>query len=353
MIHTLRAIDFRCWGNVSLELAPAGGIFVGNNAQGKTSLLEAACVLLRLQSPRTHKLTSLTRFSSPGFGIAADFDDSLRKVRHVNGSLVCEVDAEPRATTSEYLRDSGLVVWMGNDDLELIRGSGETRRRYLDFLGAQWDPFYRTHWSRYRRALKMKNALLKSSYHDEKQITSWEEIMIESGTILAEVRQQMLHQLQPAIAEAHRAISSSRETITIDYRRSGGEDLRTAMHQAHERERRTHQSAVGPHRDDISLQINDLNAAEFASEGQQRTLALALKLAQGAMLEQQRKLCPIYLIDDIFGELDPVRRNALMQALPKNSQKWITTTNLDWWEEKVPFSQFPCYEVSQGAITRI
>jgi DNA replication and repair protein RecF len=350
MLQTLRALDFRCWSSFSLDVSPSGGIFVGNNAQGKTSILEAVCVLLRLQSPRTHKHSSLTRFHTAGFGIAADIHDSQRKVRYLQGSLVCEVDGERRATSQDYLRDSGLVVWMGNDDLELIRGGGETRRRYLDFLGSQWDASYRSHWSRYRRALKMKNALLKSPSLDEKQILAWEEIMIESGTILGQVRQNMLAALTPMVTSHHAAVGGGTENIALEYRRSGADDLRTALHQAHERERRTRQSVIGPHRDDITLHVNGLSAAEYASEGQQRTLVLALKLAQGSLLTSHRGQSPIYLIDDVFGELDPARRNALMQALPPQAQKWITTTHLDWLEESASYTALPRFNVASGSI---
>jgi DNA replication and repair protein RecF len=352
MLQTLRALDFRCWGSFSLEVPPSGGIFVGNNAQGKTSILEAVCVLLRLQSPRTHKHSSLSRFHTAGFGIAAEIHECQRKVRYLQGSLVCEVDGERRATNQEYLRDSGLVVWMGNDDLELIRGGGETRRRYLDFLGSQWDPSYRSHWSRYRRALKMKNALLKSPSLDDKQILAWEEIMIDSGTILAQLRHNMLAALTPLIAEHHAAVGGKAETISLEYRRSGAEDLRAALLQARERERRTRQSVIGPHRDDIALHINGLSAAEYASEGQQRTFVLALKLGQGTLLSNHCGHSPIYLIDDVFGELDPARRNALMQALPVHAQKWITTTHLDWLEESGTYTALPRFTVAAGNIMR-
>jgi DNA replication and repair protein RecF len=350
MLQTLRALDFRCWGSFSINVPAGGGIFVGNNAQGKTSILEAVCVLLRLQSPRTHKLSSLTRFHTAGFGIAAEIDQCQRKIRFLHGSLVCEVDGERRPSSQEYLRDSGLVVWMGNDDLDLLRGSGETRRRYLDFLGSQWDACYRTHWSRYRRALKMKNSLLKAPSPDEKQIVAWEEIMIESGTIIGQVRQKMLSALTPMVAAHHSAIGIGSEIVTVAYLRSGAEDLRTALRHAHERERRTRQSVIGPHRDDITLQINGLSAAEYASEGQQRTLVLALKLAQGSLLTSHRGLSPIYLIDDVFGELDPARRNALMLALPASAQKWITTTHLDWLHESETYTALPQFAVAEGRI---
>lgn len=128
--------------------------------------------------------------------------------------------------------------------------------------------------------------------------------------------------------------------------------MRESLAQARERELRLRQSVIGPHRDDLMLQLNGLSAAEFASEGQQRTLALALKLAQGALLQHERARVPVYLLDDIFGELDTGRRNALMQALPQGAQKWITTTSMDWLSDRVDVSQsLPQFQVSSGKVS--
>jgi DNA replication and repair protein RecF len=108
------------------------------------------------------------------------------------------------------------------------------------------------------------------------------------------------------------------------------------------------QAVVGPHRDDLALRLHGMPAADFASEGQQRTLALALKLAQGKLLESRGGKAPVYLMDDIFGELDPTRRNALMRHLPPLSQKWITTTHLDWLNETPELGEIGRFTVSGG-----
>lgn len=350
MVKSLRAVNFRCWAEFSLEMPETGGIFVGQNAQGKTSILEAVCILTRLHSPRTHKMGSMVQVHTSGFGVAGEVAEMQRKVRYQTDGMTYSVDDELRSGASDYLADGALVVWMGNEDLELIRGSGEIRRRYLDFMGSQWDLAYRRHFSRYRRAVKMKNALLKERMVDEKQIAAYEEIMIESGEALAEVRQRMIAELQQLAAAAQSAVSDTQESIQLEYKPAGSLTMRQSLQQAHERERRTRQSVVGPHRDDLLLHLNGLLASEFASEGQQRTLALALKLAQGTLLEQRSGRMPIYLLDDIFGELDRSRRNALMKALPISAQKWITTTALDWLEEDPAFQRLSKFSVSSGKI---
>ncbi len=334
MISSLRLQDFRCFPALDLTVPEAGAIFTGDNAQGKTSILEAVCMLVRLQSPRTNRPGTLDRFGcGGGFGLAGDPWGQERKVIHTREGLSLKADGGHRASQSAYLADGGLIVWMGNEDLDLVRGPGEGRRRYLDFIGAQVDPAYRRAFTRYRRALRAKNLLLKEGRPRDAEIASYEEILVEHGTLLMEVRSRLVEELAPLAAEAQRAVSGKEEPLTLRYLPASGPSLRESMLQAREREARLRQAVVGPHRDDLDLRVHGMPAAEYASEGQQRTLALALKLAQGRLLEMRGGRLPIYLLDDIFGELDPLRRNALMNHLPPAAQKWITTTTLDWLHE--------------------
>lgn len=341
-------MDFRCFTAMDLEVPSAGAILIGNNAQGKTSILEAICVLVRLHSPRTHRMATLARIGSGGFGIAGDPWGVERQVRHSREGLFLKADDETRASKNAYLEDGGLVVWMGNEDLELVRGPGEGRRRYLDFIGAQIDPAYRRSWARYRRALQAKNLLLKEGRPRDAEILSYEEILVEHGTVLMEIRARLVAELTPLAAEAQRTVSGRDEPLTLQYLPASGPDLRESMLQAREREKRLRQSVVGPHRDDLALRLHGMPAADFASEGQQRTIALALKLAQGSLLAEQGGKSPIYLMDDIFGELDPGRRNALMSHLPPNAQKWITTTHLDWLKETPELGEIGRFTVEGG-----
>lgn len=350
MIRTLRAVDFRCFQSLALELPEAGAVFTGDNAQGKTSILEAVCVLVRLQSPRTRKLPPLGRIgATEGFGIAGEAWGAERRVRWQRG-LELAVEGEPRDGPGSYLADGGLIVWMGNEDLELVRGSAESRRRYLDFVGSQLEPGYRTALARYRRALKAKNLLLKDPRAREDEIRSYEEVMILAGDALVAARTRLVTLLAPRAGDSQREVSGRDERLGLEYRPAGGGDLRAALEQARERERRQRQSLVGPHRDDLLLTINGLAAGEFASEGQQRTVALALKLAQGEALAAARGSLPVYLIDDIFGELDPGRRNAVLRALPAAAQKWITTTHLGWLDPSGGLAGMARFPVKGGQV---
>ncbi len=352
MIRHLRAVDFRCLGQLGIELPAAGAVFTGDNAQGKTSVLEAVCVLMRLQSPRSHRMAPLARVGGPGgFGLAADLAGEARRVRWAPGTgLGCEVDGERSPGQADYLAGGGLIVWMGNEDLELVRGSGEVRRRYLDFLGCQHDAAYRKALGRYRRALRAKNLLLKDPRPREGEIASYESILVENGDLLTAIRAQLVARLQPEAAHFQNEIAGREEALEVDYRPAGGLGLARAFEQARDKERRQRQCLVGPHRDDLKLRINGLEAGGFASEGQQRTLALALKLAQGRVLEEGRERKPLWLIDDIFGELDRGRRHAVLRSLPTASQKWITTTRLDWLQGTEGLEGMARFEVTAGQV---
>lgn len=351
MLQNLRLQNFRCFESLALEIPSKGAVFTGDNAQGKTSILEAVCTLIRLHSPRTNRFNTLTKFSTNGFGIAGDPWNQERKIQQKSTGLMLKCEGELRKSRTEYLADGGLIVWMGNEDLTLIRGPGEARRHFLDFIGAQLDPKYRTAYTRYRRALKAKNLLLKEPRLRLPELIAWEDILIEHGTYLIESRTRLVADLSPLVAASQIAISGKNEALTLQYLPASGPSMKDSIHQARQRETATRQSIIGPHRDNLSIRLHGMPASEYASEGQQRTIALALKLAQGDLLRQRHGKAPIYLLDDIFGELDISRRNALFKNLPKNSQKWITTTHLDWLENTEHLPDLPVLTVKNSAVS--
>lgn len=346
MIRSLRLVDFRCFEALNLVLPPGSAVFVGENAQGKTSLLEAVCILVRLHSPRTHRMGHLQRLERPRFGVAGECWGEERRVSRGSAGLEMRVNDEIIDSQGEYLASGGLLVWMGNEDLELVRGPGEVRRKFLDFAAVQLNPAYRRHLARYRRALRARNLLLRERRLDEGQIAAYTSVLVENGEHLQVMRKSLVEKLAEPVARAQEAVSGRRESIVLDYRAAGDGDLGAAFEKEAERERRQGKTIVGPHRDDVVFELDGLAASDFGSEGQQRTLALALKLAQGQLLEQERGRPPIYLIDDIFGELDTGRRNALMECLPADAQQLITTTSLAWLGRVSP----PLFRVKNGTV---
>lgn len=347
-LTSLRLQDFRCYRSLRCPLTDGVTLFTGDNAQGKTSLLEAVCVLLRLQSPRCQGVNELIRFGAEGFGVAGTHDG--KELKHTAGAArELSVDGVPSRRPGDYLAASGLVVWMGNGDSELVAGSSEARRRYLDFLGTQVHPEYRTALRSCEKALRARNLLLKrDAVPPWRQVEAWTQVLVEHGQVLHSLRRALIAALAPHAAAAHRDIGGAEETLTLTYEPSGSDDFAVQLAAAREEELRRRVTFIGPHRDDIAITINGLPAARFASEGQQRTIALALKLAQAAVLTAQCGRYPVLLMDDIFGELDPRRRNALLRALPAASQKLITTTHLNWLDDS--FRPDAIWQVAGGVL---
>ncbi|MEM7385483.1 MAG: DNA replication and repair protein RecF, partial [Verrucomicrobiota bacterium] len=283
MLSRLQLSQFRSFEQLRLDLTAGSTAIIGANAQGKTTLLEAVCVLLRLQSPRTSRSRDLIQFEKDGFGLEGLWNDNRLQVRYQNRRRTVLKEGEPRPRTRDYLEASGLVVWMGNDDLQLIRGPGSGRRRYLDFLASQVFPGYRQDLSQYEKALKARNALLREDRLDPASLDAYSQILIDRGEALTRQRRRLLDDLRPWINRAQAAISSKAEEIQLTYVPGRGPDhsnLDEALAATREREQRRGQTLVGPHRDDVEVLVNGQPASKFASEGQQRTLALALKLAQ-------------------------------------------------------------------------
>ena len=348
MLESLRLLNFRCFEQLSIELPEQGAIFIGENAQGKTSILEAACVLVRLHSPRSKKLQPMVKFESPEFGVAGTCWDEDMQVRFSRGNAAMQVNGGEVKTQSEYLQSSGLIVWMGNEDVELIRGSGGVRRHYLDFICSQVDGSYRRALSRYRKVLKARNLLLKEMRSTDQELAAYGELLVEYGDYITSVRSKVVEELLPHAQKAQLAISGKDESLSLEYVSGSGGDMAKALETTFQSERRQRQTLAGPHRDEVRILLNGMTASEYASEGQQRTIALALKLGQGELLRQLANKYPVYLLDDVFGELDPLRRNALIGYLPDDAQKLITTTTLDWLDDE--WSDWQRFEVRGGEV---
>lgn len=311
---------------------------IGPNARGKTSLLEAVCCLLRLQSPRTASLSEAVRFGQAGFCLDGHCEGKhLRLIYGPRGRKV-EMDSVVQAKTTEYLK-TGIVSWIGSEDMGLVRAGGAARRRYLDFIGSQTVPGYLRMLRDYERALRSRNLLLRAPTPDRTQIQAFRDALVKAGDFLREARVSLVEKLKPHAARFCREISGKDE-LELVYEPGASVPLAEALEESWEKDLRLRQTTCGPHRDDVALHLNGKNAGSFASEGQQRTVSLSLKLAQTRVLEEESGRRPVLLIDDVFGELDSTRRNAFLRLLPENTQKIITTTSLSWMENEMPEAQF-------------
>ena len=328
VIKEVRLHHFRCFESLEFLPEERRTCIVGRNAQGKTSILEAVCVLLRLQSPRTTTTSDLIQSGSEAFSIEGRFADTRLRYRHTAEGRAIFIDSKPQTKSEDYL-STARITWFSNADLELVKGPGSVRRRYMDFLGTQSVPGYRKALRDYERALRSRNSLLKEG-RPRREIAAFDQPLFESGAVLLAARAELTSSLAPLAAAACLEISSTADVLTTRHRPGCTLPFPEALAASRAAEERLRQTVCGPHRDDWNFELNALKAAAFASEGQQRTIALALKIAQARHIEAMHGHPPVLLLDDIFGELDTARRNSLLAALPKDAQTLITTTFLDW-----------------------
>lgn len=339
MLADLQLRNFRCFESLGVEFSPGFNFFIGRNGQGKTSILEAACVLLRLQSQRSSTLAPLVRFGEKSFAISGRGETHLLEFRYSPLRRKVEFDHVEQRTLDEYLGVTR-VVSFANADIELVRGGSDARRRYLDFLAAQIDPVYRPTLRAYERALRSRNALLKSPQPRPRELAAYDPPLLEHGAKLSAMRARLVARLAPLATVAHREISGTGETLTLEFAPGNGDDFARDLADSRAQELRLRQTVVGPHRDDIQILVETQLASQYASEGQQRTVVLALKMAQARVFLMEEGTSPLLLVDDIFGELDPVRRNALLQHLPAEAQKLVTATTMQWRENGVEGAVF-------------
>lgn len=348
MLATLRLMNFRCYPALRWEIPPEGAVLMGDNAQGKTSIMESMCLALTLHSPRATKMEPLITHGNSGFGISLDTDLGTRRLAWENRKLSLHVDGIPCRDYSDFLAEAPPVIWLSNSDIALVNGAADERRKYLNFLGSQWHPHYRTALLAYRKALRARNMLLRNPRHTQAALQSYTKVMAIHGERLIQLRHQLLRLLQPHVAQLHIQISGKAEQVDLKYAPSSPENLLTALENATPDDEKAGHTTIGPHRDDFHLFIAGKPAAVFASEGQQRTLSTALLLAQSGLLREETGTPPILFIDDIFGELDPKRRSALLETLPQDGQIFITTTHLSWLQDTL--LPLPVQKISAGRI---
>jgi DNA replication and repair protein RecF len=330
VLNHIKLRHFRCFDALECDFASGTNVFFGPNAQGKTSLLEAACVLLRLQSPRVATLARTIQHGRRGFVLDGHFEKRHLQFYFSRGRRKLALDSVEQKSASEYLQVAR-AVYFSNQDIEIVRGVAEIRRKFLDFLAVQIDPSYRGQLRTFGQALRSRNLLLKAPQQSWREIAAFNQPLADAGNYVAAARAGLISSLREKAIDAQQAISNFAEKLEMKYLPGHTGDLGVALEESRAEDLRLRQTCAGPHRDDVAFFLNGIGS-EFASEGQQRSLVLALRLAQAGMIESHAGVTPLFLLDDIFGELDVDRRNALLSQLPAYAQKLITTTHVDWMQ---------------------
>ncbi len=353
----LRLRQFRNYDKLDLEFSPGFHIFTGRNGQGKTNVLEAIYALATLRSFRGVGSSQMIRFGQKGFFIGGSIKSREPHQVKYYWSLKekkLSLNNTPIFKISDFFGVLRAVVFC-SDDLLLVKGPSKGRRRYLDYIAAQGAPSFLNDIQTYHKALMSRNAALKGDPRrlDEQLIESFTPALIRSGEKLMATRAKLIPELCETAKAAYATVASgSAESLALDYLPSVKEDFTIELSRSRERERFQKHTVVGPHRDDLKITLDNRPVAQFGSEGQKRSVAVALKIAQVVYLTKIHGVPPILLIDDIMGELDAQRRAALLPLLEDahqaRGQVFMTCTEKNWTQELTRQPQF--WNVGDGEV---
>jgi DNA replication and repair protein RecF len=335
----LRLRDFRNYARLDADFAPGFQLLLGDNAQGKTNILEAIYLMATLRSFRGVGSAQMIRHGQRGYFVGGKIVGTAEHDIKIFWSATernLSLDGQPVKKLSDYFGVLRAVVFC-TEDLQLVKGAARARRRFVDLLLAQTYPVYLPLLQRYMRALRARNALLKSRSADEAALDSFSQEMIKLGNEIIVLRCELIPKFSPLARLAYRRISNDAEELRIEYRPSVKSDFAVELAQSRARERTFRATLIGPHRDDLQLLLNEKSASQFGSEGQKRTLAIALKMAQAEFLGGVHGSTPILLIDDVMGELDEKRRSGFLPLLEHarktSGQVFMTATEENWPRE--------------------
>lgn len=351
----LRLRDFRNYARLDVDFSPGFHLLLGDNAQGKTNILEAIYLLATLRSFRGVGGAQIVRHTAKGYFIGASVVSVAKheiKMYWSAAERKISLDDQPVRRLTDYLGTLRAVVFC-TEDLQLVKGTARTRRRFLDLLLAQTQPHYLPLLQRYAQALRSRNSLLKQRAPDPALLDSFSQELVSVGNQLISARRELLPRISPLARLAYRRISHDAEELRLEYQPSVKADFAVELARARDRERTYRSTLVGPHRDELALLLNDRPAAQFGSEGQKRTLAIALKMAQSEYVTGILGAPPVLLIDDVMGELDAKRRAGLLPLLERahhaRGQVFMTCTEENWPRELG--RDLHRWEIKAGAIT--
>lgn len=322
MLEKLYLQNFRNYKQETFDFSPAVNLICGDNAQGKTNLLEALFLVSTGRSFRTPHLKELIHQEAPFFFLEAKF-----KKDGIQQKITLSFDGEVKKLETNHTIYSHFnpllgqlpIVLLAPEDVQLISGAPADRRRFLDLHLAQSDPLYVYHITRYHKALKHRNFLLKRK--QEEGLDPWETLMIAAATYIREKRAALLNNLKEELQESMTALSSNKDTLQIRYQPSFTDNYR--KHRA--KELLLGLTLQGPHRDDLEISINTLPASSYASQGQLRTAVAAIRFAQWKHLFKEHLIAPLFCIDDFGVHLDEERQRALLSCVTASGQVFLTS----------------------------
>ena len=357
IINKLELTDYRNYESLELEFDKGTNILFGDNAQGKTNILEAIFVAATTKSHRGSKDSEIIRFGcSEGHirtyleknGVGTKVDMHLRSAK----SKGIAIDGQ-RIKKATDLMGLCNVVFFSPEDLNIIKNGPGYRRRFIDMELSQLDSFYLYNLNNYNKIVNQRNQLLKDLYFNpqlKETLPIWDDQLISYGNKVIERRRQFVDQLNEIIYDIHRKLSGGIEEIKIIYEPDTDEEgYAEKLKKNHERDIKSKVTSVGPHRDDFSFETGGIDIRKYGSQGQQRTAALSLKLSEIEIVKNITKDTPILLLDDVLSELDSKRQKFLLDSIG-DIQTIITCTGLEEFVND-RFMLNRVFEVNKGTVS--
>lgn len=338
--------DYRNYESIDFATEGAVNLFVGPNAQGKTNLLEAIFVLALSKSHRTHQDKELIRWGADRTMLRGELEKKYGPcaldLTFTNQGKKAKINGLEQKRLSEFIGALNVVMF-APEDLNIVKGSPGIRRRFLNMEIGQVNPSYLHDLTQYEKVLVQRNNFLKiykDSPTNSALLDVWNEQLVRLSIKIMKKRQNFINKLQIWAESIHRGITNGSETLQIEYRPSFAyeesvqesvlfEQFMIKLTQAKEQEIRRSTSLYGPHRDDLAFFINGKDVQTFGSQGQQRTTALSLKLAEIEFIQEEVGEYPILLLDDVLSELDTYRQTQLLETFQTKVQTFITTTGVE------------------------
>ncbi|MCO7123049.1 DNA replication/repair protein RecF [Ihubacter massiliensis] len=335
-IKEIQLKDFRNYEQLTAEFHKNVNIFLGQNAQGKTNLLESIYITSMGKSFRTNKDREMIRFGEDFFRVRvkAFKEEELVVEIAVNqeGKKGIKIDGAKARKMSQLLEQIYIVIF-SPEDLRIVKDEPEKRRKFIDRELCQIKPSYYDNLNRYKKALLQRNAYLKEPRIDEGVLEIWDAELAQYGSQIIAQRNEFIKKLSKISSQIHQGITNHKEYLEIFYEPS----IQTCENQkqifieelqkCRRRDIRNRTTGKGPHKDDLQLKANGIDIRNFGSQGQQRTAALSLKLSEIRLIREETGENPILLLDDVLSELDQERQNFLIRSL-SDTQIFITTTEI-------------------------
>ena len=356
IIKSIELSNFRNYEHLNIQLSPNVTIFYGNNAQGKTNILEALYVACTTKSQKGSRDRELIRFNESEAHIRLMVDDdsiSRRIDMHLKdkGQKGVAIDGIPIKKAAELY---GLmnIISFSQDDLGIIKEGPSERRRFCDMELCQLDKLYMHNLAGYEKALEQRNNLLKQlSFNPELKDTLdiWDDQLVSYGKYIIEKRNLFIEDINKIAFEIHKTLTSGNEELKIGYLPNVSvEEFKDVLLTNRDKDILLKTTSIGPHRDDMVFMLNENDAKKFGSQGQQRTSALTLKLSELELVKQNKKKNPVLLLDDVLSELDRNRQTKLLENI-SGVQTVITCTGLDEFvKNRIKYDKV--YKVTAGTV---